>query len=385
MSSSARPPVVSALSPTEDTAVEFARNLARDVLGPGAADSEARQELPRPVMSQLGAEGLTGMTLPRSLGGAGLSHVASLAVFEALAYGDMAVAFALLCQNSAARSIWLRGTTAQHERWLPGLLSAEDIGAYVITEPTAGSDPGSMETTATPSDGGWTLDGVKTLISNVPVASTLVLSAKTNADAGTRGMSAFIVSSDAAGVEGVPLRLHGSRALPVGQLTLRGVQVPGDAVLGAEGEGFKIALDAVNWARTVWAALAAGVAQASLDGAIAYVREREQFGRKIADFQAVQFQLAELTTDVETARLHGYRAAALFDADDPAQIGAAAMAKLTAGEVAVRVTSKALELLGGVGYVVPSPLERYLRQARMAQLADGTSNIQRLVIARSLE
>jgi alkylation response protein AidB-like acyl-CoA dehydrogenase len=385
MSSTALPPVISALIPAEETAVEFARNLARDVLGPGAADAEARQELPLSVMSQLGAEGLTGMTLPKTVGGAGLSHVASLAVFEALAYGDMAVAFALLCQNSTARSIWLRGTTAQHEHWLPGLLSAEDIGAYVITEPTAGSDPGSMETVATRSSGDWTLDGIKTLISNVPLASTFVLSAKTNADAGTRGMSAFIVSADAAGIDGVPLRLHGSRALPVGQLTLRDVQVPGDAVLGAEGEGFKIALDAVNWARAVWAALAAGVAQASLDGAIAYVREREQFGQKIADFQAVQFQLAELATDVETARLHGYRAAAFFDSDDPAQIGAAAMAKLTAGEVAVRVTSKALELLGGVGYVVPSPLERYLRQARMAQLADGTSNIQRLVIARSLE
>jgi len=384
MSPSARPLSIAPLSAYEQELVGFAEAFAQDVLAPGAAAWEARQELPREALSQLALQGLAGMTLPTSVGGSGMTHVASLAVFEALAYGDMAVAFALLCQNSASRSIWLHGTEAQKDRWLPGLLSAEDLGAYVITEPGAGSDPASMATIATPTDGGWTLTGEKTLSSNVPGASTLVLSAKTDAGTGARGISAFVVDSGASGIEAARLRMHGSRALPVGSLRLDRVAVATDALLGKEGEGFKIALEAVNWARAVWAALVAGVTQASLDGALAYLREREQFGGKLAELQAIQFQLAELATDVETVRLHGYRAAALFDAGEHAHISAAAMAKLTAGEVAVRVTSKALELLGGVGYLVPSPLERYLRQARMAQLADGTSNIQRLVIARTL-
>jgi acyl-CoA dehydrogenase len=297
----------------------------------------------------------------------------------------MGVAFALLCQNSSARSIWMEGTAAQHERWLPGLMSGDDLGAYVITEPGAGSDPASMSSVATRSDAGWTLTGEKTLSSNVPEASTLVVSAKTDEAAGARGISAFVIAAAEPGIEAGRLLLHGTRSLPVGTLLLDGVSLPGDALLGEEGQGFKIALEAVNWARTVWAGLAAGVAQAALDGALAYLRDREQFGTRLAELQAVQFQLAELVTDVETVRLHGYRAAALFDSGDRGRIAAAAMAKLAAGEVAVRVTSKALELLGGVGYVVPSPLERYLRQARMAQLADGTSNIQRLVIACSLD
>ena len=385
MSPSARPPSIAPLSTAEESAVEFAETFAHDVLAPGAAEWEGKQELPREAITQLAARGLAGMTLPTGIGGAGLSHVAALGVFEALAYGDMGVAFAVLCQNSATRSIWLHGCEAQHERWLPGLLSGDDLGAYVITEPGAGSDPASMATIAARTSEGWSLSGEKTLSSNVPEASTLVLSAKTDPDAGARGISAFLVDAATTGIAATRLRTHGARALPVGSMRLDNVTLPADALLGQEGTGLKIALDAVNWARAVWAALAAGVAQAALDGALAYVRAREQFGAKIADLQAVQFQLAELATDVETARLLGYRAAALFDADDRAQIGAAAMAKLTAGEVAVGVTSKALELLGGVGYVVPSPLERYLRQARMAQLADGTSNIQRLVIARSLD
>ncbi len=373
-----------ALSAAEDVAVVAAETFARDVLAPGAAEWEGKQELPREAFAQLAEQGLAGMTLPTSVGGAELTHVGSVAVFEALAYGDMGVAFALLCQNSATRSLWQHGTDAQQDHWLPGLLSADELGAYVITEPGAGSDPASMATTATRAGEGWTLSGEKTLSSNVPEASVLVLSARTDPEAGARGISTFLLAGDADGIESTRLRMHGSRALPIGSLRLDNVAASADALLGEEGAGFKIALDAVNWARVVWAALAAGVAQAALDGAIDYLREREQFGTKLAELQGVQFQLAELATDVETARLHGYRAAALFDADDRAYIGAAAMAKLTAGEVAVKVTSKALELLGGVGYLVPSPLERYLRQARMAQLADGTSNIQRLVIARSL-
>ena len=191
MSPSTRPPAIAPLSPAEESALAFAEALARDVLAPGAAEWEGKQRLPREAITQLATQGLAGMTLPTGVGGAGLSHVAALAVFEALAYGDMAVAFAVLCQNSATRSIWLHGSEAQHERWLPGLLGGEDLGAYVISEPGAGSDPASMATVAIPSTDGWSLNGEKILSSNVPEASTLVLSAKTDPDGGTRGISAF--------------------------------------------------------------------------------------------------------------------------------------------------------------------------------------------------
>jgi alkylation response protein AidB-like acyl-CoA dehydrogenase len=264
------------------------------------------------------------------------------------------------------------------------LVSGEAVGAYVITEPEAGSDPGSMTSTGVESAAGWILDGAKWLLSNAPVADVFIISVKTDPAGGTRGISSFIVPAESAGLDvGPRQRTLGARALALGSLHMRGCTVAPEALLGEPGAGFKLALDAVNIARLVWGALAAGLARAALGEAVAYVRERQQFGRPLAEFQAIQFQLADLATEIEAARLLAYRAAALIDADKR-YIEAAAMAKRVAGDMAVRVTSEALELLGGRGYLVPNPLERYLRQARMAQLADGTANIQRLVIARSL-
>lgn len=372
------------LTPNDEKLRIQAEGFAKETLAPNAAAWEEREEFPRQAFSALCGFGFGAMVLPRDHGGAGLTNIGALAVFEEIAKGDFSTAFAILCQNSCTRSIWQHAGDTQKEAWLPRLTAGEAVGAYVITEPEAGSDPGSMISTGRETADGWTLDGSKWLLSNAPEADLFLVSVKTDESAGTRGISSFLVPRDTPGLEvGPRQRTLGARALPLGTIRMQDCKVGADALLGEAGAGFKIALDAVNFARIVWGALAAGLARAALDEVISYLRQREQFGRPIAEFQAVQFQLADLATEVEAARLLAYRAAALVDAGER-YIEAAAMAKRFGGDMAVRVTSQALELLGGRGFLAPNPLERYMRQARMAQLADGTANIQRLVIARSL-
>lgn len=376
--------MIPALTPHDAALHDKAVRFAEETLAPNAVAWEENEEFPRAAFRALCALGFGAMVLPTERGGAGLSNIGAIAVFEALARGDFSTSFAILCQNSCTRSLWQHGSEAQKDRWLPALTSGAAVGSYVITEPEAGSDPASMSATGREHDGGWTLDGEKWLLSNAPEADLFLISVKTDAEAGPRGISSFLVPRDTEGLEvGPRSRTVGARALPVGTLKMTGCRVGSDALLGEAGAGFKIALDAVNFARIVWGGLAAGLAQAALDEAIAYARERQQFGRPIADFQGVQFQLADLATEIEATRLLAYRAAALVDAGER-YIEAAAMTKRFGGDMVVRVTSHALELLGGRGFLAPNPLERYMRQARMAQLADGTANIQRLVIARSL-
>ncbi len=372
------------LQPHEEATRLEARRLARRVLAPKAGGWEERAEFPREVFRDLCQLGLGAMTLPRENGGASLSHVGAVAAFEELAYGDLSTAFALLCQNSCVRTLSDHGTSDQRNRWLYRLASGGGVGAYVITEPDAGSDVAAMRASGTKAVGGWKLEGEKWLLSNAPVADVFIVSVKTDGDAGAKGISSFLLARDTGGLDiGARERTVGARALPVGSIRMRGCVVPENALLGEANDGFKIALDAVNFARVAWGGLATGLARAALDQAIAYVGERRQFDRAIGSFQAIQFQLADLATEIEKVRLLAYRAAALMDAGDR-YIEAAAMAKRAAGDMAVRVTSEALELLGGRGYLAPNPLERFARQARIAQLADGTTNVQRLVIGRRL-
>lgn len=361
-----------------------AARFASDVLSPSAGAWEEAGAFAPDAFRALCAMGLGATLLPESAGGAGLSNVGAVAVFEAVAYGDLAIGFALLCQNSCTRSIHQHGTAAQKARWLPPLTKGEAIGAYSITEPGAGSDPASMSSTGVHDGGAWLLNGDKCLLTNAPTADLILTSVKTEPDAGARGISTFLLPRDAAGLEiGERTPTLGARGLQLGTMRLNNCRAGDDDVLGELGGGFKIALDAVNFARVVWGGLAAGVARAALDGAIEYLGAREQFGKPLSENQAVQFHLADLATEIEAARLLAYRAAALIDAGER-YIEAAAMAKRVAGDMAVRVTSEALELLGGRGFLAPNALERYMRQARMAQLADGAGNIQRMVIGRAL-
>lgn len=355
-----------------------------DVLAPSAAAWEEQRAFAPEAFRALCEMGLGAALLPESEGGAGLSNVGAVAVFEAVAYGDLAIGFGLLCQNSCTRSIFQHGTDAQKARWLPALIAGDAVGAYSITEPQAGSDPASMASNAVRSNDGWLLNGDKCLLTNAPIADLILTSVKTDPAAGARGISTFLLPRDRAGLAiGARTPTVGARGLQLGTMQLGDCRASDDDVLGALNGGFKIALDAVNFARVVWGGLAAGVARAALDGAIAYLSARPQFGKPIIENQAVQFQLADLASEIEAARLLAYRAAALIDAD-ARYIEAAAMAKRAAGDMAVRVTSEALELLGGHGFLAPGALERYMRQARMAQLADGAGNIQRMVIGRAL-
>jgi alkylation response protein AidB-like acyl-CoA dehydrogenase len=376
--------MIPALQSHEIELRDTARRLARTELAPHAARWDEEESFPFETYRRLCGLGFGAIVLPRALAGAGVSNLGALAVFEALAEGDAGLAFALLLQTNCARSIWQHGSEAQRAAWLPTLVTGERIGAYVITEPNAGSDPVSMTSTAVETPEGWRLDGEKWLLTNAPLADLYLISAKTDPEQGARGITTFLVPRGTAGLEiGPRMRTHGTRAVPVGGLSLQGCVVPAEARLGARGGGFKIALDAVNFARMIWGGIAVGLARAALDRVIAYLKERRQFGQRLADFQAIQFQLADLATEIEAARLLSYRAAALMD-EGGRYIEAAAMAKRAAGDMAVRVTSAALELLGGRGYLIPNDIDRHARHARLALLADGTSNIQRLVIARGL-
>ena len=380
-------PVIPPLSEHERELVESARRFAEAVLAPEAEAWEERAEFPAAAFAEACRLGFGSLLVPREAGGAGVSLVGALAVLEELAYADLAVTFALFCHNSCCTIVWKDGTPEQQEQWLPRLVSGEVIGCPSMTEPQAGSDAASITTHAVAADGGWTLDGHKSFASNAPVAGLFVVNAKTDPELGGKGISRFLIPREAPGVEVGPAQsLIGTRALQLGELELRSCRLPAGALIGERGTGLKLSFHGLNTARAIWGACAVGVARAALDQAIAYLREREQFGGPLIEQQGIRFQLADLATELEASRVLAYRAAAQIDAGGERNevMRIASMAKRHAGDMAVRVTSGALELLGGVGYLAPNPLERYLRGARMAQLADGTGNIQRIVIARTL-
>jgi len=366
--------------------IDWADEFAQRVLAPKAQEWDQTAHFPREVFEQLCERGLAAMLLPSNDGGADLSYLASVQVFERLVKGDLGVPFALLLQNNTLRSIWLHGTGDQKERWIPSLAQGSLIGAYVITEPDAGSDAASMKSTAVSVDEDqWQLTGQKWLLSNSPVADVFVTSVLTEMRNGeTGGISTFVLEREMVGLHiGQASHTLGARSLPVGDLDFAELTVDDGHRLGEIGSGMRMALDAVNFARVVWGGIAVGIAEAALEEIIEFVKEREQFGQAIADFQAVQFQLADLACKIEAVRSLTYRAAAAIDSGSR-YIELGAMCKKMAGEMVVEVTSTCHELLGGRGYLIPHNLERRMRDARLALVADGTTNIQRLVIARSL-
>ena len=374
------------LQPYEIELIDWADEFAQQVLAPNAQQWDEEAHFPPQVFEQLCQRGLAAMLLPSDNGGADLSYVASVQISERLVRGDLGVPFALLLQNNTLRSIWLHGTSDQKERWIPRLADGSLIGAYVITEPDAGSDAGSMKSTAVSLAGDqWKLTGKKWLLSNSPVADVFVTSVVTQLENGEAGgISTFVLERDMTGLHvGQASKTLGARSLPVGDLHFEDLTVDDGHRLGEIGSGMRMALDAVNFARVVWGGIAVGIAEAALEEIIEFLKERQQFGRAIADFQAVQFQLADLACKIEAVRSLTYRAAAAIDLGSR-YIELGAMCKKMAGEMVVEVTSACHELLGGRGYLVPHSLERRMRDARLALVADGTTNIQRLVIARSL-
>jgi alkylation response protein AidB-like acyl-CoA dehydrogenase len=279
--------------------------------------------------------------------------------------------------------ILVYGTEAQKQRWLPRLASGELLGAFALTEPGAGSDAASLRTTAKAVDGGYVLNGSKTFITNLGRAGTYIVMARTGGP-GATGVSAFVVEAGTAGLRcGRAFDKMGLNGSPTGELHLEDCRVDADALLGREGQGFAIAMSALDAGRIGISAQALGLAEGALEDAIEYLRQRQQFGQPLVEFQGLQFMLADMATQVEAARLLVYRAAALCDAGQPFT-REASMAKLFCTDTAMRVTIDAVQLLGGYGYIEEYPMARRMRDAKASQIYEGTNQVQRVVIARQL-
>jgi alkylation response protein AidB-like acyl-CoA dehydrogenase len=364
--------------------VEHARRFAAEEMRPFADAWDAAGEFAVDCFRKAAAAGFTGLFAPAEAGGQSMDALTACMVFEALAAGCFATAFGLVVHNNLVRALARAATPAARERWLGPAARGEIIGGFALTEPDAGSDAAAIATTAARQDGGYRLNGVKAWVSNGGVADLYNVMARTGPGPGARGVSSFIVERSRPGVSfGARDRKMAAGALPTCRMVLDGVWVPEENLLGAEGEGLRAAFATIDSARAVVAAMATGIAAAALEAAVAYARERRAFGQPIAQFQGLQFPLAEAAARVEASRWLAYRAAWLVDRGQPAT-AACAMAKLVAVETAETVASRAVDVFGGYGLLRDYPVERYLRWAKVAAFLDGTQQVQQIVIARAL-
>ena len=373
------------LMPTDDAAdlIELTREICRKDLAPRVDDAERAHEFPEHTFRTLGRAGLLSLPYPEEFGGAEQPYEVYLQVVEEIAAVWMSVAVGVSVHSLTAYPVATYGTDEQKATLLTGMLSGEQLGAYCLSEPLAGSDIASMTTRATRTDGGWTLKGTKAWISHAGHADYYTTFARTSDDGG-KGLSTFIVPADAPGLTfAEPERKMGLHCDPVAQVMFDAVPVEAARLVGAEGDGMKIALSALDAGRLGIAAAATGLAQAALDAAARYASERQQFGRPIADFQGLAFLLADMESSVTSARATYLHAARLKDAGR-AFGKEAAVAKLVATDAAMKVTTDAVQVLGGAGYTEDFPLERYMREAKVTQIFEGTNQIQRLVISRQL-
>ncbi|HYS81818.1 MAG TPA: acyl-CoA dehydrogenase family protein [Anaeromyxobacteraceae bacterium] len=374
------------LTETQSAVVDTARRLAREVVAPAAREGDRSGRFPAGIIRQLAEAGLLAIQVPEELGGAGAGPVAYVLAMMEVAAADCAVAVTMAVTNMVGEIIARYGTPAQRERCCPKLASAEWLaGSFALSEPQAGSDPASMSTRAVRRGDRWLLNGEKQWITSGDVAGVMVVWARSDeAVKGKRGISAFLVE---AGTPGLHVGRHeqkmGIRASSTVSLTFEDCAVPDEAVLGEVGGGFKIALAALDGGRTGIAAQATGTIRAALDASVRYARDRHAFGQPIAAFQALRFMMADVQTEHDAARLLTLRAAARKEAGRPFS-REAAMAKLFASEAAQRAVSRAVQIHGGYGYIDEFPVERLFRDARVQTIYEGTSEIQRLVIARDL-
>jgi alkylation response protein AidB-like acyl-CoA dehydrogenase len=373
------------LSETQNAVRETVRDFAQEQLVPRSRGFEEQGCFPTELFTELGGLGLFGMTAPSAFGGSEMDYVSyALALIE-LAAGDGALSTIVSIQNSILVSGLLKdGSPEQQARWLPDLIAGKMIGAFALTESDAGSDASAIRTNAKRVTGGWSLNGSKQFITSGHIAGLAMVIAVTDRDAGKRGISAFLISTDTPGyfVEKVENKL-GQGASDTCALRFEDCFVSDEALLGPEGRGYSIALSNLEAGRIGIAAQSVGMAQAALEIAIRYAKERQSFGQPIIAHQAVGFRLANLATTLEAARLLTLSAAALKDAGQPC-LQQASMAKLFASEAAEAIVSGAIQTLGGYGYLEDYGLSKIYRDVRVCQIYEGTSDIQRLVIARAL-
>jgi hypothetical protein len=364
---------------------DVAREFADAELGDKIAPYDARSEFPHAIVAKLGPLGFMGVLVPEEHGGSALDYVSYALIVEELNRGDASVGITMWAHNSlCANHIALFGSDEQKRRWLPRLTSGEVLGAWGLTEPGSGSDAGALRTRAEARDGGWVLNGSKAFITNASVGGVAVVMVRTDPDKKTKGISALVIEKGTPGFSaGRPYRKLGLHASDTAELIFEDVRVPADHLLGERGQGFVQAMQVLEGGRIAMAAMAVGIAQAALDQSVKYMKQRSAFGKTLAEFNGLQGMLADVATDVEVARLLTLRAAWLKDAGRPA-MHAAAKAKVFASEAAMKAASKAVQIHGGAGYITEFPVERIFRDAKLTEIGEGTSEIQRMVIARDI-
>lgn len=363
--------------------ISLVRDIAQREIALKAAEEEDAGHFPCDVFTLLSESGLLGLPYDSEYGGGDQPYEVYLQVLEELAAARMTVGLGVSVHSLSCHALAHYGTKEQQVEHLPAMLGGGLLGAYCLSEPSSGSDAASMRTKAVRDGEDWVLTGTKAWITHGGIADFYTVFARSGGE-GTRGITAFLVPGDAEGLSAaVPEKKMGLKGSPTAQVHLDGVRISDARRIGDEGQGFAIALSALDSGRLGIAACAIGVAQAALDEAVAYATGREQFGRRIADFQGLRFMLADMATQIEAGRALYLAAARLRDAGRPFS-KQAAMAKLLCTDAAMKVTTDAVQVLGGYGYTADFPVERYMREAKVLQIVEGTNQIQRMVIARHL-
>ncbi|MEW2302933.1 acyl-CoA dehydrogenase [Streptomyces sp. NPDC006655] len=369
--------------PTEEARdlLSLVRDIARQEIAPRAAEEEDAGRFPRGIFTLLSASGLLGLPYDAEYGGGDQPYEVYLQVLEELAAARLTVGLGVSVHTLASYPLAAYGSKEQQVEHLPAILGGGLLGAYCLSEPASGSDAASLRTRAVRDGDSWVINGTKAWITHGGIADFYTVMARTGGE-GSHGITAFLVPGDAPGLSGaVPEKKMGMKGSPTAQVHLDDVRVPDERRLGEEGQGFAIALSALDSGRLGIAACAIGLAQAALDEAVAYATGRRQFGHPISDFQGLRFMIADMATQIEAGRALYLAAARLRDAGRPFA-RQAAMAKLHCTDTAMKVTTDAVQILGGYGYTADFPVERYMREAKVLQIVEGTNQIQRMVIAR---
>ena len=373
------------LLPSEEAEalLTLARDIADGELAPKAADFEARAEFPAEVLRTLGKAGLLGLPYPEEFGGGGQPYEVYAQVLEILAYRWLSVAESVNVHTVACRALVAHGTDEQRRTFLPAMLDGLALGANCMSEAAAGSDAAAMTTRAVRDGDAYVVDGTKAWVTHAGVADLYLVYCRTSGS-GARGITCLLADGNTPGLLPQPReKKMGVSSSPTAQIVFDGARIPADRRVGREGSGFLVAMDSLQGGRIGIAACAVGLAQAAFDYAVEYARTREQFGQRVLAFQGIGFLLADLATQIAAARALTLAAARLLDAGRPFAVEAA-KAKLFATDVAMRVTTEAVQVLGGYGYVTDHPVERWMREAKLLQLVEGTNQIQRVVISQAL-
>jgi alkylation response protein AidB-like acyl-CoA dehydrogenase len=361
------------------------RELAEERVAPRAAEIDATSEFPWDLKELLAKQDLLGIAFPARFGGTELDDISQAIVVEEIARADATTSLIVIVQKLGALPILIAGSEEQQARYIPHLASGEWMAAFGLTEAGAGSDVAGIRMRARRDGDDYLISGSKRFITHGSIANLVTIIASTDAEAGRKGLSAFVVETDSPGFSAPRLEHKmGIRGSPTAELQFDDVRVPAANRLGEEGEGFAIAMATLDRSRLSIAAQAVGIAQGALDFAVGYAAQRKQFGERVADLQGIQFMLADMASGIEAARQLTYAAAAAVDANAPDLAYWTSSAKLIAGDMAMRVTTDAVQVLGGYGYVTEYPVERMMRDAKITQLYEGTQQVQRMIVARQL-